>query len=346
MRTSRLGPVGLAAGSVVLALVGTGPVLADPGPPTPAGGAGGTPASHQSAANQLGRWTVSRAGAGSYRLTWHSPTRIPTTDAPVQVRHHGSVATASVSANSRTVSVVVPSATRPDPSAYDVVLGARVLDRRTVPTAPPTGTDRSPYRAPTTRELAGDPGDPGSHAIVSTDYRLDPVKLPGIAELSEMVGHIVAPVDATDASPLVLFLHGRHERLLHPRAPTPTGRPPRGGPAGLVVPDEGRSRSRATSATTTCSVCSPARATSRCRSRPTPSTRSTSATPDGGAAARAALIRDHLRAWVGFVGGRRPTRPTCRTSCWSATAAAARASTAPRSTCRVDEGVPRSPARC
>src|SRR4051794_22568806 len=210
MRTSRFGPVGLAAGSVVLALIGTGPVLAGPGTPVSAGRPGGTPASHQGSANQLGRWTVSRAGAGAYRLTWHSPTRIPTTDAPVQVRHHGTLATGSVSANSRTVSVVVPTATRPDPSAYDVVMGAQVLDRRSVAT-PPSGTDRSPYRRPSTRELAGDPGDPGTHAIVSTDYQLDPVKLPGIPKLSEMVGHIVAPVDATDDSPLVLFLHGRHE---------------------------------------------------------------------------------------------------------------------------------------
>ena len=50
----------------------------------------------------------------------------------------------------------------------------------------------------------------------STDYHLAPVKLPGLQQLSEMVGHIVAPVDATDSSPLVLFLHGRHEALLHP----------------------------------------------------------------------------------------------------------------------------------
>ena len=95
---------------------------------------------------QLGRWTVVPAGPGAYRLTWHAPSPVPITDAPVQVRHDRSVATATVGADGRTVSVVVASATPPDPSTYDVVLGTRVLDRR-VSTAPSrTGGTPCPRR--------------------------------------------------------------------------------------------------------------------------------------------------------------------------------------------------------
>jgi hypothetical protein len=305
MRTSVLGSVGLAAGSVLLALVGSGPVMAVPGHPAAAGVPRGAAADQGT--KQLGRWTVSPVTAGGYRLTWHSPTHIPITDAPVLVRHAGSSVTASVSASSRTVSVVVPSSTPPDPSTYDVLLGSRVLDHR-VDTSGPATTSRTPYRAPSTKALAADdPGDPGTHAIVSTNYKLDPVKLPDISRLSEMVGHVVAPADATDDSPLVLFLHGRHEACYTP------GRSGGGHKTSSAAP----SASKADATAWTCPE----------GDKPVPSylgydyvqrllasqgyvTVSISADAinaldyraiDGGAAARATLIRDHLRAWSQFV---------------------------------------------
>ena len=248
---------GLTAGSVVLALAGASPAGAGPGAPR-----GSARLSAQGVdPQQVGVWTVVPAGPGSYRLTWHSPTFVPTTDAQVQVRHGGSAVTAALGADGRTVSVLVSSATPPDPSSYDVVLGTRVLDRRGTP-APGSGDrtpDRTPSRTPTTRALLTDPGLPGTHAITSTDYTLAPVKLPGIGQLSEMVGHVEAPVDATDASPLVLFLHGRHEPCYVPGgksrpAPFVAG-------AKVWACPAGRSLSRATSATPTCSVCWRARAT-------------------------------------------------------------------------------------
>ena len=97
-----------------------------------------------------------------------------------------------------------------------------------------------PHAVPCRRRRArcsSDPGEPGTHAITSSDYRLAPVKLPGISRLSEMVGHIVAPVDATDASPLVLFLHGRHEPCYTPgEADPPATSRRRQGRQGLVLP--------------------------------------------------------------------------------------------------------------
>jgi hypothetical protein len=295
MRVHVLRSAGLTAGCVVLALVGTTPAGALPGTPAAAAGQVGQ---RQTVPGQIGTWTVARAGTDSYRLTWHSPTRIPTTDAVVQIRHGGSVATASTGADARTASVVVSSSTRPDVSAYDVVLGTRVLDRRGGDQK--ASADRTPYRAPSVRTLLSDPGQPGTHAISSTDYQLAPVRLPGISQLSEMVGHIVAPVDATAASPLVLFLHGRHEACYTPGQPgggghrgVATGPKVWACPSGqLPVPSylgyDYVQRRLAGQGYVTVSISADAVNALDFRDE------------DGGAAARATLIRDHLRAWVGF----------------------------------------------
>jgi len=288
--------VGLVSGAIVLALVGTSQAGAAPG------GSRIVDTARQQAPlahGQVGRWTVTPVGVGSYRLTWHSPTRLPITDAPVQVSHAGTVVAATVGAHARTASVVVSSATTPDTSTYDVLRGTQVLDRRG--TESKVAADATPYRRPSVHALAGDPGQPGNHAITSTDYALDPVKLPGIPQLSEMVGHVVAPADATDASPLVLFLHGRHEPCYKP--PTKGGGPgiafPTGDhvwscPAGLLpIPSylgyDYAQRTLASQGYVTVSISSDAINALDFRDA------------DGGAEARAALIQDHLRAWVGFV---------------------------------------------
>jgi hypothetical protein len=283
--------VGLAAGAAVLALVGSGAAAAAAAPQSPG-------VVHSSSGHgQIGRWTVTSAGPGAYRLTWRSPTPIPTTDAAVQVRHDGSLVTAAVAADAHTVSVVVTSSVAPDPSTYDVVLGARVLDRPDTHVGVPTR--RTPDRVPSKRSLLDDPGTPGTHAISSTDYQLAPVKLPGLKQLSEMVGHIVAPVDATDHSPLVLFLHGRHEACYTPKEPDtqaagraadpkvwscPTGQAPVPSYLGYDYVQ----RLLASQGYVTVSISADAINDLDFHDA------------DGGAAARAALIRDHLRAWVGF----------------------------------------------
>src|SRR4051812_42874379 len=302
MRVRVLRSSGLVAVPVVLALVAASPAGARPGAPSGlrSGAAAGHVAHSQVAHSQVGRWTVAAVAPGSYRLTWHSPSRIPTTDAAVQVRHGGSLVAATVGADARTASVLVSAATRPDPSSYDVVLGAQVLDRRGTPASP--GADRTPYRAPSVRALLSDPGDPGTHAITSSDYTLDPVKLPGIPQLSEMVGHVVAPVDATDASPLVLFLHGRHEPCYTPGQPSGGGGHRQAAtspkvwacPAGqLPVPSylgyDYAQRLLAGQGYVTVSISADAINALDFRDQ------------DGGAEARATLVHDHLGEWVGFV---------------------------------------------
>jgi hypothetical protein len=287
---------GLVAGSVLISLVGASAAGADPG--ASGGGAQRQVAAVHDVGRQIGRWTVVAAGPGAYRLTWHSPTPIPITDAPVQVRHDGSLVTAAVGASARTVSVIVTSSTAPDPSTYDVFLGARVLDRRG--SSARAGTGRTPYRAPTVRTLLSDPGEPGTHAVTSSDYQLAPVKLPGIHQLSEMIGHVVSPADATGQSPLVLFLHGRHQPCY-----SPDGRASRGAqavtgakvwscpegeqPVPSYLGYDYAQRLLASQGYVTVSISADAINALDYRDA------------DGGAAARAALVRDHLRAWVGFV---------------------------------------------
>src|SRR3954464_10839464 len=102
MRVRVLRSSGLLAVPVVLALVAASPAGARSG--APSGLRSGAAAGHvahsqvahsqvahsqvahsQVAHSQVGRWTLAAVAPGSYRLTWHSPSRIPTTDAAVQV---------------------------------------------------------------------------------------------------------------------------------------------------------------------------------------------------------------------------------------------------------------------
>ena len=118
-----------------------------------------------------------------------------------------------------------------------------------------------------------------------------------------MVGHIVAPADATDDAPLVLFLHGRHEPCYSAGRPGGGHRVP---PATEADPKvwacpEGEKpvpsylgydyvqRLLASQGYVTVSISADAINALDFRA------------VDGGAAARAALIREHLRAWLQFV---------------------------------------------
>jgi hypothetical protein len=252
------------------------------------------------AAGKIGRWKVSRSSAGSYEVTWTSPTRLPYSDARPEIVTHGRAAGPStVSADGRRVSVVVTSRQRPTVADFDVLLAGRTLDQRVSASAP----TRAPYQRPATlATLAEDPGVPGFHSFTTSTRKWDPVKLPDLPQQAEMVEHVVAPNDATNASPLVVFLHGRHEPCYVPgKGSEPPGKPLK-------------------AAATTAWHCTG-------KSKPVPSylgydyvqrllasqgyvTVSISANAinaldfhasDGGAAARAALIRHHLDHWVQLV---------------------------------------------
>ena len=293
---------GLVAGALLISTVGAGAAGAASGG---SGGSGGARHSalqaagvHAGGDRQVGRWRVEPVGPGAYRLTWRSPTPIPVTDAPVQVRHAGALETATESADGRTVSVLVASATPPDPAAYAVVQGSRVLAQRGGAVGR-LGGGRTTYAVPSRRALLDDPGTRGTHAVTSSDYTLAPVKLPDIPQLSEMVGHVVSPVDATDQSPLVLFLHGRHNPCYTPGGSTGGHRFVPGAKVwscqegDLPVPSylgyDYVQRLLASQGYVTVSISADAINALDYHA------------PDGGAQARAALVRDHLRAWVDFV---------------------------------------------
>jgi hypothetical protein len=297
-------PAVLAVGSVtaitLVATSGSGPASASDAL-TAAGSARGAHAAadKHSGSADVGRWAIAKAGPGAYTATWTSPDRLPYSDARPEIVMNGRWAgPATLSADGRRVSVVVAAGSRPGPRDFDVLLGGKTLDEQTQPTSV-----RAPYRRPARlTELTEDPGVPGFHGISVSDYVLDPTKLPGIPQLSEMVGHVVAPTDATDSSPLVLFLHGRHEPCYKPRHGEGSPFPQSADPAAWTCPGKQVplpsylgydyvQRLLASQGYVTVSISADAINALDYNAA------------DGGAAARAALIRRHLAYWASLVAG-------------------------------------------
>ncbi|GAA1165512.1 hypothetical protein GCM10009606_48670 [Nocardioides aquiterrae] len=185
---------------------------------------GGTPAVAAAApvkATDRGAWQVRWLGGDRYDVSWRSPSRLPMTgDRPTIVGPAGlRIGPPTIAADGRTVHAVVGADTRPDAADLDVLLSGDRLDAR--------GDDR--LRAGTTAagkalDLPGattlpvDPATPGPYDVTTSDYQLDPVKIAGMPEPIEMVGHVVEPAAdaATGPRPLVLFLHGRHSVCYDP----------------------------------------------------------------------------------------------------------------------------------
>ena len=276
----------------VLAVPGLGaPAAATSAPTEVATGEGAVAAADRAAPltdDEVGRWRVTPEGTGAWVVAWTSPTRLPVTDARPEFLRDGSVMGApQIGADQRTLSLVIEGDTAPDVSDLDVVLSGRLLDEpeRVAPPSPAPA-----YSAPADQStLADDPGTPGTHPVVTDDYRLAPVKLPGMPAKVEMLGHVVRPEDATASSPLVLFLHGRH----NPCYGRPTGSGDREWPcpAGMQpVPSHLGYRyiqqRLATQGYVTVSISANGINAQDWR------------LDDGGAAARALLIRAHLRHWA------------------------------------------------
>ncbi len=194
---------------------------------TPAAGA--PPAGAHAAPGDRGTWQVRATGDRRYEVSWRSPSLLPTTDARPVVTGPASlrIGVASVGPDRRTVTATVVASAPPRVRDLDVVLSGDRLDAR--------GDDR--LRAATTAgagarldlpgtvTLPDDPGATGPFDVTSSDYQLAPVKLPGMPEPIEMVGHVVEPAaDAvTGPRPLVLFLHGRHSVCYDPADPDAGG---------------------------------------------------------------------------------------------------------------------------
>ena len=163
----------------------------------------------------VGRWSVAPADDGGWQVTWTAPEDLPVLDSrprvvlaePVGDTPAGtSLGDATVERDDRTVSLRLPGGTAPDPDALDLRLGARTLDEPVADAVTSPDAD-GPAPAPTT---GPDPGGLGRHPVVVSDYTRPGIKLPGLPDPVEMVGHVEAPADATGRSPLVVLLHGRH----------------------------------------------------------------------------------------------------------------------------------------
>ena len=197
----------------------------------PAGSAATSPAATSSAATaapsaslravdsrDAGNWQVVSLGAGQYRVSWTSPRRLPTSsDRPTITGGGLAFGAPVVLEDHRTVTALVTSPRPPRPRDLDVVLSG---DRLDVP-----GSDLAqrvggvlPKAPPTTPLAAPDPATPGPFTTVTSDYDLPGVKIDGMKEPIEMVGHVVepAPAEVTGPRPLVLFLHGRHDVCYRP----------------------------------------------------------------------------------------------------------------------------------
>ncbi len=195
---------------LAVALVGT---LALPAAAAPAAPPEARPTASTDAA---GQWQVTRSGPGTYQVRWRSPRRLPvTSDRATIVLDGAPIGVPLLGADGRTVETTVRATERPDPGDLDVVLSGDRLDQpgldQTSDTAPPTTPRRSAL-------LADDPAEPGAYDVVSSDYELDPVKLPRMKQPIEMVGHVVEPAPTADTGPrpLVVFLHGRHSYCYDP----------------------------------------------------------------------------------------------------------------------------------
>ncbi|WP_183095983.1 hypothetical protein [Nocardioides stalactiti] len=238
-------------------------------------------------------WRVVDLGNGSYQVSWTSPKDLPlTSDRPTITGDGLSFSAPTVGSDGRTVTAVVTSATKPVTDDLDVVLSGDRLDEAGSDVAV-SGDGTLPSRVLTELDAA-DPGTPGPYATVTSDYDETPVKLPGMRRPIEMIGHVVepAPGESTGPRPLVLFLHGRHSVCYDPTGSDDgNGRWPCEAPLEEIPSHLGYDyvqRVLASQGYATVSI------------RVNGINAQDWRLPDGGADARAAIVREHLDRWVGL----------------------------------------------
>lgn len=237
----------------------------------------------------LDGWRVERSGPEEHVVRWTSPRRLPVRSSRPEIVDSAGrpLGVTRLVAGGHGVEVRVTGPV-PDAATLDVVLAGDRLDE---PGADRPAAERheAPAIAPRTR-LADDPGAPGPADVVTSRYRLEPIRLRGMPEPVEMVGQVVEPAPGSVAGPkpLVLFLHGRHEWCYSPRGrDAPDDWPCRG--AAREVPSERGylylQRLLASHGYATVSI------------RANGINAQDWRLPDGGAAARADLVAAHLRHW-------------------------------------------------
>ncbi len=278
-----------------LALVAPMFALASPAvavPEAPAGTGGAVPFA-PTAGDVVGGGTWSVASVeGGYAVSWTADTVLPMgADRPTILLDGVAVGTTSLVADGRTVEAFVAGDREPAVSDLDVMLSGRALDEA----SPTIEVGPSGSFAPGSQLLPQDPAAPGPHAVVSSDYVLPSLAVPGLRKKVEMVGHVEAPAPgaATGQRPLVLFLHGRHSVCYNPDDPEDWGgsRWPCRAPRQEIPSHLGYryvQERLASQGYTTVSV------------RVNGINAQDWNTADGGADARARVVRAHLDHWAGL----------------------------------------------
>lgn len=249
-----------------------------------------------SAAAAPGEWNIEPVAAG-FEATWTSPEPLPVTSDRPEVTLDGKpLGYGTVSVDGRRVTVTIPGGERPDAARLAVRLSGQTLDGPE-PSATPASAPFSPTEA--LSKVGFDPGRKGPHRVTADNYRRPSFRYPGFRRKVEMEGHVVAPADPAVAAdgPLVLFLHGRHSTCFRPGRGAINGRwPCRKGmkPIPSQLGYDYLQRVLASQGYVTVSI-----AANGINGQD-------DAKPDGGANARAALVRRHLDLWSGWVAdGRR-----------------------------------------
>ena len=243
----------------------------------------------------VGRWSVRPApGEGEPSIGWRSGRPLPMTDARPELRvGNRVVAVPSVTADGRGLTVPLSALAGVDLRRLQVWLGADRLDRRGA-LAPSlrSGGSAGGFGA-RVDVLDVDPGVPGPFDVEEGfDYRAAALPWSEFDAPMEVLGHVRFPAGVDDA-PLVLILHGRHAACYRPRE-THAGQPGARGGSGWPCPGRQQpvpsylgydylQRLLASQGYATVSISANA------------INAQDFASPDGGAAARSALVRHHLR---------------------------------------------------
>jgi hypothetical protein len=211
-RVARPAAAVLAATATALALLTAGAL---PSQAATGRAATGRPVAPASSGSLPRGWHLTSTRHGVV-LSWRSPTPLHLTDAGVSFAlGQRPLGTARLANDGRTLTLPLDSLPAGNLSQLSAWQGTQRLDRS--PLLPRSvagnwfGRGQSvPQWQAHTQLLSDDPGVRGPYAITSRTYSLRDLPIPGLDAPVEMLGRIVRPVNTTTASPLVLFLHGRH----------------------------------------------------------------------------------------------------------------------------------------
>jgi hypothetical protein len=236
-------------------------------------------------------WTLVPTSTGP-ELRWRSPERLPWGDATLEVRLEGRpLAPATLRRDQRTV------AARVTPKQLSTLVSTEPPDLAVwsgglpIAGAPEVGATRLRTSQPPllrTVRRASDPGAAGRFDVAVTSYRRPNRAILDLPEPVEVLGQVVAPVDAEGARPLVVLLHGRHETCYRPETgrlsvawPCPDGTEAVPSHRGFTY----LQRHLASRGFVTVSI-----SANGINAQDIP-------TEDGGTAARSVLVRRHLNLW-------------------------------------------------